>query len=614
MILRDCRFLLFAGLLGIAFSSALFLHGPAEILFGPVALLGVALALLTGWQGLPRPSAPSLFLSAWWLYLAVSSLWSSAPFVSLLFLFLLLPLAWLFLALPGFGAARVQGAFFAVLGGLSLLALATLAQFLFFSAAMGPRIHAPFLDPNSLAAAMLVGLLPACAYFLADGGNGEDGCRHKAFGVLALLFAAGLLATASRSGLLAALAGGALIVLLLPVSTRRLLYFIAACAIVACAMEFYARLAVGHGPSAHLTSREATNFTDRLALWSATSRMIPHHPLAGTGLGTFSYWYPRFRARTDFSNGYFVHDDLLQLWEEAGILAPLLFLGFVGTYCRRALRARRGGDGVRAVTAMAVLLALLLQSLVNYVFYLPAILLPLGVVLAWGEGTRGDAPPPPFLSPAVFRTGLVIAAVVAVQWIVRAEIGIVAVRAAAAAETKGDLDAMGAAVARAARYAPATDYVVPQFAARWQHGRAARLGDLAAPEQGLAAIDRAQGRNTGFAYLNLTRAQLLEDEKESGRNPGGRRQAELILEALLRDDPLCLEARYVLSSFYQADGNKSDALGTMGEALNWPRPKTDEKKLINDVAGLCAANGDMECANQLVRFGADSATPQATAP
>jgi hypothetical protein len=58
-----------------------------------------------------------------------------------------------------------------------------------------------------------------------------------------------------------------------------------------------------------------------------------------TGIGTFYLYYPAVNTGDYFSTGRMAHSDPLQFWAEMGVLAPLLFYGFIIAACAATRRA-----------------------------------------------------------------------------------------------------------------------------------------------------------------------------------------------------------------------------------------------------------------------------------
>ncbi len=60
-------------------------------------------------------------------------------------------------------------------------------------------------------------------------------------------------------------------------------------------------------------------------IWMSTWAIIKDHMWLGTGIGTFSLYYPAYRGNDLVSSGFMAHNDPLQFWAEAGIAAFVLF-------------------------------------------------------------------------------------------------------------------------------------------------------------------------------------------------------------------------------------------------------------------------------------------------
>ncbi len=128
----------------------------------------------------------------------------------------------------------------------------------------------------------------------------------------------------------------------------------------------------------------------RAALWADTLHLIRERPLAGVGLGAFASAYTKVQtvdvnARVDYA-----HNDYLQIAAELGLPAALLFWAMIFALAARALRAcwTSANPARRAVAlgATGALAALLLHSLADFNFYIPANGLVFAVVLGIGSG------------------------------------------------------------------------------------------------------------------------------------------------------------------------------------------------------------------------------------
>lgn len=239
------------------------------------------------------------------------------------------------------------------------------------------------LNPNYSSAFMAAALAGTAALLFRAG---DKTARLSAAAGLTL-YSAGLLASNSRGGLLAALA--ALFYLLcLKKAWRPLLYFTAAL--------LFAIVLLPREQFGWFLKLDAPLSLERLKIWRAAIGAIGGSPLFGYGPGLFERVFEAFKF--PFYNGisYYghstphAHSELLNLAAEAGIPAACLFAWGWG----RAVFTADDGD--RWGTALKVFaVALFAQSLVDIIFYSGALQLfffgTLGL-LAAGKGLPADPP------------------------------------------------------------------------------------------------------------------------------------------------------------------------------------------------------------------------------
>jgi predicted Zn-dependent protease len=170
------------------------------------------------------------------------------------------------------------------------------------------------------------------------------------------------------------------------------------------------------------------------------------------------------------------------------------------------------------------------------------------------------------------------------------------------------------AVDHAERFAPGASSRPSQYEARWRALALKQDKNLSGPErkklyeEGLAHIERAMKLNPAFSYLRTVRARLYMLGQQHGLNADGYDRAEDDLQYVLKADPLCLEARYMLAEIYKRQGEISRAKNALGEGLNWPRPKGQpEIDLLANVALLCKETGDDACYTRLIAEAAATA-------
>ena len=206
------------------------------------------------------------------------------------------------------------------------------------------RLSGGAIDPNAL------GLLCALAFVVTAARLMPAGPRRAAAAAAAVVLAAGLILSGSRSGLLAAALGLLVLVLSPGVSARARLLLGAAGAALLLAIGL---LVIGGGSRGSVASRMALVFDRSLSmefrasarpiLWESAVRLFGKEPVAGAGLGAFSWQLPNLlheqgRAlpmRDNPGNAY------LQALAETGAVGFLLTLGLAAVLAREAWAARR---------------------------------------------------------------------------------------------------------------------------------------------------------------------------------------------------------------------------------------------------------------------------------
>ncbi|MBN9656854.1 MAG: O-antigen ligase family protein [Acidobacteria bacterium] len=244
------------------------------------------------------------------------------------------------------GEARRFRVLFAVFG--TVLALESILQcwtaggrvFWLFDSGYTERVFGPFLYHNKFAQFVELVLPVVLFQALKD--------RQQAllwFAAAALLFG-GILASASRSGLLMALLELGLFMAAAYVSGavrgRTAVWSGISLALLAVAGGV---LAGWTGMLERLTGLDP-RLDLRLPIWKSTLTMIAERPATGFGLGSFPNVYP---AYADMDIGLFVntaHQDWLQWAAEGGVPMLLAMLGFAGMAAPRLLRSLWGAGAL----------------------------------------------------------------------------------------------------------------------------------------------------------------------------------------------------------------------------------------------------------------------------
>ena len=246
-----------------------------------------------------------------------------------------------------------------------------------------------FLDVNIHAALLNLIALPACGYFMVLLAGPRSSNRTTMFmGLSFFILTYGILLTKSRGGILAFLVCAGILLFIAWRHVPRRVVAIAA-GLIALAYLF-ADLSWAGG----LTERAQTLAdlreagAGRFAIWRQSWLLLQEQsPFWGVGLGIYSLLWPPYRAPQDSSAGYFVHNDYLQIWIEAGLPGLLLFLMLLGGASWTMVRILGNARLPRAARLETIglgmgLAAIALHSLVQYNFYVVPILLLCGLGLA----------------------------------------------------------------------------------------------------------------------------------------------------------------------------------------------------------------------------------------
>jgi putative inorganic carbon (HCO3(-)) transporter len=616
--------------LAAGFAASIFFTGVHSTLIAPIigaflaylAASAVYPALREGRVEIPRTATVFLILS-FLLYVAISPLWSTIPYNSVLFVYIIgvLPLLFFGIVLAPDPQRQALYCFAAIGAVVTALAFWALIQFLFLFEIYGPRIHHPMLDPNNLTAMFGMGSLAALA-FLLYAKTRRDITISSFF---LLLFYAGLLVAQSRGGQVAVLAAGIVLVFMMgrkaPLIHLKLPFMICIGIILFVAVDYRLGLRIIGGFDS-ITSNFVSHatVTARLDLWRATLQIISEHPWLGTGLGTFYHYYPAYRPPTDSSDGFFVHMDSLQFWQEMGIAAPLLFYGIMIAALFRTIRALKTADDfarMRISGGFCGLLYIAAHSHITFHFYVLPILFPIAVLLAgWYIATEEalDERQKTLRFPAGLRSrlraslasGLVF--VLAMLWIGRAAAGIWLVSKVNEDFVRNDFPAAERHTAQAQMWSPNSYSKPHEYVGRLKAYQMKDMVTNMSPEQKLAVYEegtegfrQARLREPRSPYSRNFEAILNYLAFKQGVKPDGDKIAEEILKEILVLDPVFIDARMGLSTLYKDRGDKRSALKVLEEGLLWPKPKTVRTvQYLVETANLKKEFGDEKGHRQLI--------------
>lgn len=566
------------------FVLSLFFTGYEDLHYAPALLCllaGACLAVLPAFRrGLQFPAAPpATLLFIFWLYVSLSLSWSSVPYASLVtyLVFLSMPLSFFALTLAPDRQAWIYSTGALLFAALGVLALWAVMQVAFFAETYGNRAHHPFINPNSLAGLLNLGLIPAFGLALYQ--------KKKAWAVLAALFFIALLATGSRGAGLSALIAAVILCITLRPGWKPLLMTAAAAAILGAGTWMIAPV-----------DFNAHSLHARLDLWDGALQFAQDYIWLGAGLGTFYLYYPSYRAPgVDGSAGQFAHMDPLQFAAEMGLAAPLLFYALALAVLIRTIRAvKRTGNKAPVLIPFCALLTLFLHTHITFHLYIMPTLAASGVLLAlWYHETAKILPGRSFIPAALknWQRPFMAAITLAIALLIAAMAcssawGVYHLRQAKARINAGDSPGFIAAIEKAERFAPRsfidTEVHLAGLYIDLLSGSVDGLFTMEEQsfmtQQTLALLDNAQAMNPAWAEIDHKRARLYSVAK-SEFVPEPEQKAIDAWKAALRKDPAHIRAREGLATLYMNTGRAADAYDTLQAALHYPLPK-------NAIAGI----------------------------
>ena len=305
-----------------------------------------------------------------------------------------------FLAAPAFSrpARAVRAVAVVAAGGVALSAYAIFARARFGALLYGTiavptvRPFGPFVSKNHFAGwiAMATLLVAGLALGLADRARARGGdwtADPRAGGVIlgivaALAMALGGLASLSRGGTIALVAGALCLVALrlclrgrprrdgsVPRGRRRWPSLVLAAVLGSILVAILP-------PEAHERMRSLSGASFRLDTWRDTLRLAGSSPVLGHGLGAFHDAYPRFKRGHDIVRVEHAENDYLETFAETGILGlALALLGVTLVFAAAGRGIAAGPDRtVRGIGTggLAALVALAVHSALDFNLRIPS--------------------------------------------------------------------------------------------------------------------------------------------------------------------------------------------------------------------------------------------------
>ena len=189
------------------------------------------------------------------------------------------------------------------------------------------------------------------------------------FGAGAAVTAIGLVFTFARGAWLGGLAGLAVFLACVPRPIRLLLL-----ALLLLTLAIGRFGLSGAVPALGARAESISDLTlnrDRIAIWTAALQIFRDHPVVGTGLGTFTMVYPRYRLPEDrepVPSRPFAHNIFLNIAAEGGVLGVLSFASVIALalwWGARWIRQSPADEGVIAAGVVAALVGVLVHQQVD---------------------------------------------------------------------------------------------------------------------------------------------------------------------------------------------------------------------------------------------------------
>lgn len=594
-----------ASLAGAFWALSLFLSlgtiPPLEIERLYCVVIGLAALAPLVLCGTPLPEraviAPRIGLAILllWVLIAVSSAWSVAPPVTLIYLgvFSLLPATILAILVadpvlqkPFIKAAGIGSG--VVITGLALWALIQI--FFFPEMLVNGQVRNPFANPNAFAGLLGLSTMIGLGLYLQSHNR-----IHTNIFLAGLFFI--LCAFIALSSRAASMTLGTTIIIMVILCGRDVIgsrWKSLSCLALAVGAVIYT---ISHLPARatlagqlyRMVEDRAATLQNRFDIWQGTLHLIADNPWLGSGYRTFFLTYPSVRLPGDtFSSGAMAHSDPLQLWAEIGILGPVLFYAIGIMVLLRFIRFWRDRNSEKTEhTTLSLALFLgcagfIVHTHADFLLYA----MPLTMVFALALATlltqtdSGDSKNSfVFMRPwPRYAAGIaVIAPVIAmIALFTPLMLGQYYTNQAKLALHQNDLNGYGAAINRANDISMGMNdrpylmaATVPMGLLQAQHKNLTRGEQEKLFHQIDSLLSRALTRNARMAEGWQQRGEMLR-LIDPAIPPAGYPSTQECFETALRINPLYLSARLSLADLYMDQNQTEKAFEVLMDGIHWP--------------------------------------------
>ncbi len=247
------------------------------------------------------------------------------------------------------------------------------------------RVFGTLVYPNALAGFLIVAFGPTLAWIWVRSRNWLPAVKWIALILTGGLIVTCLLVTGSRGGL-AAFGAGLLLTVICFVrrSPGRGTWALIAVVIFLVAIGWVAR-------STGLLRLSGSSLEARVDYWRGAVAIVKDHPWLGTGPGTFGSAYLKYKTGQT-EDARLVHNDYLEMWSDAGVVAVLAFAGLAVLAVGGAVRLARQRRGDPAAMALCVALtSWSVHILADFDSFTPGVVWPVFILLGILQGLKDPA-------------------------------------------------------------------------------------------------------------------------------------------------------------------------------------------------------------------------------
>lgn len=603
----------------------------AAFYYGPqIPLLAGAELLLVAWltisilrrydDGVPLPrTILTLCLTLFWCWLGITLLWSPVPGTSAFNFWWIGSFA---LAFWAYTIAPDREHVWRWIAPLALTGAAILCVYALIQVTvLGEPPRATFINIHSFAALLMLLSLPTAAYFMIEMRRTDRRVSAWLLGAALFLLWFTIAATQGRGTTISLmLAVGVLLALSWRDTPRR---HVARVVVILGAAYAGANLIL----QGAVVDRFATladpggAALPRWLIWRGSWEMVKDNPWLGIGLGNYYLAWPQYRDPADSTLGFFVHNDYLQIWIEAGLPGLLLFAAMLASVVVMTIRMLRVTQAtatlrIEVLGLFSGLLSVAVHSLLDFNLYILAISIAAGLMLGrWHERVTAVVPASVFslqlrqrLQRPAHRLIVVLVALFPILYLISLGVAEILYQRAIALAARGLLQEADAHFTWAENLMPSADrYYLP-------HADLYRFVLVHTPPQqadarravyneALILLERVQATNPYRAMVHDIRGRLYQDAADIVGSDW-REKAFAEYRRALALNPRLLRTRLVYAHLLLATGDRPAATALLEEgARHWYHPEPALIPYYEMLAQLLRSQGRIEAADQFAARG-----------